>query len=242
MSRLLGHLRQAWDQQETQPRTTDSRVLAGSRLPPLNPTYKPPPSVKAKAMKSSKVWPETPPPAAKTNAAVEHRASAFIRDKREEMARFYAAEDMKRIWESNNDIIFEILTEMHANNAELLDKICELEEEKELKSYQIFHVKTNLYVKQYEYEAEIEQLKEENEALAKKLNIISESSKHDFVCPIAHEVFMDPVVASDGHTYERASIEKWFKTKKTSPLTGQPIWDLKLTPNHTLKKVMQSHM
>ena len=36
----------------------------------------------------------------------------------------------------------------------------------------------------------------------------------DFVCPITRCLFEDPVMASDGETYERAAIEKWIAEKK----------------------------
>ena len=34
-----------------------------------------------------------------------------------------------------------------------------------------------------------------------------------FVCPITQEIMRDPVILSDGHTYEKTAIEKWFETK-----------------------------
>ena len=33
---------------------------------------------------------------------------------------------------------------------------------------------------------------------------------HRFLCPISHEPMVDPVIASDGVTYERACIEAWL--------------------------------
>ena len=43
----------------------------------------------------------------------------------------------------------------------------------------------------------------------------------ELVCPITQELFRDPVVAGDGHTYERASIVTWFGTGQTrSPVTN----------------------
>ena len=45
-----------------------------------------------------------------------------------------------------------------------------------------------------------------------------------FICSISGEIFKYPVMAADGQTYERESIEKWIATKEgqpvTSPLTG----------------------
>ncbi|GMH39748.1 hypothetical protein BSKO_07646 [Bryopsis sp. KO-2023] len=45
--------------------------------------------------------------------------------------------------------------------------------------------------------------------------------EHVVTCPLTLSVFQDPVVADDGHTYERAHIQKWFaEGKGTSPLTN----------------------
>lgn len=45
----------------------------------------------------------------------------------------------------------------------------------------------------------------------------------DITCPITTLAITDPVVAADGHTYERAAIEAWFRRKQTSPVTNLPI-------------------
>lgn len=43
--------------------------------------------------------------------------------------------------------------------------------------------------------------------------------------PITLEVFTDPVIASDGHTYEWSALKTWMETnkKKTSPLTMEVL-------------------
>ena len=41
----------------------------------------------------------------------------------------------------------------------------------------------------------------------------------DWVCPLTHDVFTDPVTASDGHTYERSAITEWYRKKESSPMT-----------------------
>lgn len=51
------------------------------------------------------------------------------------------------------------------------------------------------------------------------------------VCPITHDVFRDPVVASDGHTYERSAIERWLGTANTSPVTNETLRDRTLHDN-----------
>lgn len=41
----------------------------------------------------------------------------------------------------------------------------------------------------------------------------------DFVCPLSLSIMKEPVVASDGHTYEKKEIQKWMLQKNISPLT-----------------------
>jgi hypothetical protein len=65
------------------------------------------------------------------------------------------------------------------------------------------------------------------------------------MCPITQEVMKDPVIAADGHSYERAAIEKWFKTKRappTSPSTNLALPHTLLVPNHALKAAIEDHL
>ena len=62
-----------------------------------------------------------------------------------------------------------------------------------------------------------------------------------FVCPISQELMTDPVVASDGHSYERSCIEDWIHSctlkgmDATSPKTNERLPHHHLTPNFTLR-------
>ena len=58
----------------------------------------------------------------------------------------------------------------------------------------------------------------------------------DFICPITTEIMSDPVMAADGHSYERSAIERWLATKSTSPMTGEALVQSFLAPNHTLRR------
>jgi len=58
----------------------------------------------------------------------------------------------------------------------------------------------------------------------------------ELFCPITHDVMTDPVVAQDGHTYERRAIERWFaEDNLTSPKTGQQIPSTTLISNHAIR-------
>jgi len=93
-----------------------------------------------------------------------------------------------------------------------------------------------------ELEAEKQKVKEnefkvmqnkEKELLEEQLANIDDLLE-TYVCPISQEIVTDPVIAEDGHTYERISIENWLKTHSTSPMTSQPIGK-KLVPNFKAK-------
>ncbi|KAG7958376.1 hypothetical protein I3843_10G018100 [Carya illinoinensis] len=64
-----------------------------------------------------------------------------------------------------------------------------------------------------------------------------------FLCPISLEIMKDPVTVLTGITYDRESIEKWLFSEKnnTCPVTKQILpADCDLTPNHTLRRLIQS--
>lgn len=56
----------------------------------------------------------------------------------------------------------------------------------------------------------------------------------EIICPISQAVFEDPVTTSDNFTYDRRSIERWFQSNRSSPLTGLPLRDLSLRRHQPL--------
>ena len=65
-----------------------------------------------------------------------------------------------------------------------------------------------------------------------------------FICPISLQIMKDPVTAITGITYDRESIEHWLfrgNNNAECPVTKQPLpKDLDLTPNHTLRRLIQA--
>ena len=47
-----------------------------------------------------------------------------------------------------------------------------------------------------------------------------------------------PVIAADGHTYERAAIELWLKQHNMSPVSGQVLAHKRIVQNHIVKSIM----
>ncbi len=62
---------------------------------------------------------------------------------------------------------------------------------------------------------------------------ISEAVENEYVCPITHELFIDPVTAEDGRVYERAALLRMFEETTRegeivfeeirSPMTNEPM-------------------
>lgn len=48
----------------------------------------------------------------------------------------------------------------------------------------------------------------------------------------------DPVIALDGHTYEKSAIEDWIFRKQTSPMTNAPLQSRLLIPNHAMRSAI----
>lgn len=53
-----------------------------------------------------------------------------------------------------------------------------------------------------------------------KRQVRGSALRDEFSCPITRELMRDPVIAADGHTYDREAIEMWFRNHDTSPKVG----------------------
>ena len=60
-----------------------------------------------------------------------------------------------------------------------------------------------------------------------------------FLCPIGHDVMVDPVLCADKHTYERELIAKWLLRSNNSPLTREPLANKELHSNVALRQAIQ---
>ena len=67
----------------------------------------------------------------------------------------------------------------------------------------------------------------------------------EYVCPISMGIMYEPVIATDGHSYEQAAIEEWIETRLrkgqliTSPFTNQPMART-LIPNLALRNLIRA--
>jgi hypothetical protein len=66
---------------------------------------------------------------------------------------------------------------------------------------------------------------------------LMEKLQSNLICPITREIFMDPVIASDGFTYEREAITGWLGVNKNSPITRALLTET-LIPNKHIKMII----
>ena len=65
-------------------------------------------------------------------------------------------------------------------------------------------------------------------------------AEQQLLCPIGGKRMVEPVVASDGFTYERVNLEKLLNSlMATSPLTGEKLDKNVMIPNLTIKKLIE---
>jgi hypothetical protein len=65
----------------------------------------------------------------------------------------------------------------------------------------------------------------------------------DFICPITHDLMVDPVICEDGFSYERSAITEWFaKEKTTSPMTNMVLTTTDVLDNEKLKREIESYL
>lgn len=59
--------------------------------------------------------------------------------------------------------------------------------------------------------------------------------------PALQGVMVDPVLAKDGRTYERAAIAAWLEEHgAVSPVAGEAMSSRDLIPNHSLRSVLDA--
>lgn len=84
------------------------------------------------------------------------------------------------------------------------------------------------------------------QARRESLGLGSLTTPNEFLCPVTQDVMVDPVVASDGHSYERVAIQAILDRgcseggSALSPLTRETL-EPALIPNINLRKRIREH-
>ena len=59
--------------------------------------------------------------------------------------------------------------------------------------------------------------------------------------PMAQGLMRDPVIAADGHSYERTALEAWLAHHHTSPVTSLPLPHKRIVDNVLVKNAISQH-
>jgi ribosomal protein S25 len=70
----------------------------------------------------------------------------------------------------------------------------------------------------------------------------AEEIPEEYICPVTQDIMVDPVIAQDGHTYERKNITEWVEKHGTSPITREPLSKDIIIPNRVLKSQIEQYL
>jgi len=70
---------------------------------------------------------------------------------------------------------------------------------------------------------------------------VMRSPLESMCCPITRELLVDPVMAQDGHTYEKPAILRHFQSSKRSPMTNKLLLNYSLHENHQCKMAVAEY-
>jgi chromosome segregation ATPase len=130
-------------------------------------------------------------------------------------------------------------TELQKENTQLEETRCELH-----------RLQRECKAKKVETKCELRRLERECKAKSHSLALLKQGEhlkaflciiQPELLCPIEYELFTDPVVAADGHTYDRHAIKKWHALSpgSKSPMTGMPFDNRAVVPNFAVRKLIQ---
>ena len=69
------------------------------------------------------------------------------------------------------------------------------------------------------------------------MNVLLET----MTCPITQQIMKNPVIGSDGNTYEREAITQWLSQKNTSPLTNEVMFASSLKVNPAIQHLVDQY-
>ena len=71
---------------------------------------------------------------------------------------------------------------------------------------------------------------------------LDDNAPPEYKCPITLSIMIDPVIMSDGQTYERSAIEKALEINPVSPCTREPMEIESAIPNYALKNLIEKYV
>lgn len=63
-----------------------------------------------------------------------------------------------------------------------------------------------------------------------------------FYCPLTMDIMFEPVLDTEGNSYERSALLDWLKLHRTSPISRQPLSERMVVPNNALRDCIHEFM
>ena len=72
--------------------------------------------------------------------------------------------------------------------------------------------------------------------LSPSMSFCSENAPNDMICPITQQIMTNPVITRNGHTFDRAALQKSIdQNDPNCPMTREPLTMNEVAPNLALK-------
>jgi len=150
-----------------------------------------------------------------------------------------------------NDLCHHVNDDVREKASEIVTRFFDYQAQQAIKPPPEMWTPEEIIEQKKKQQIEIEESKKRDEEEAAKTAAAGPQSRNrrgsayippQFFCPISQELMSDPVSTVDGHVYDRINIQRWFNTgKNTSPVTGQPLPSIVLTPNHPLRQMIEAY-
>ena len=125
-------------------------------------------------------------------------------------------------YDMNNllDVMFiPFSNEIEINNQDEKDEICDIDILEDPENYNNYIQKIN------------------------KINNLVEEGKieipENFICPISKSIFYNPVILSDGYTYEKKYIVEWITNNNKSPMTNIELINKNISSNILIRSMVR---
>lgn len=69
----------------------------------------------------------------------------------------------------------------------------------------------------------------------------SSSVPRSFLCAITHDIMNEPMIDTEGNSYEKTAIMEWLSRNNTSPITRAPLYARQLNFNRALKDAIEEY-
>ena len=143
-------------------------------------------------------------------------------------------------------ILINIIKKLYKKILTIIHKDCNLhvgliQENEYIRFHSLCNI-LNRFLKLYieNNKKKLDNYKPENIDIPENINLLNVPD--EFKCPISKCIMKNPVLISDGYTYEREYLERYINEKQFSPISNSPLIFPYIIPNWNLRKLIVSYI